>query len=329
MLTAWVIPVVVNKTTEIYFDWIKPYLRECWTAIFIVLSALYLFYPDVREVAVKSHKVVPEWLGYVICVVLGSAIFSTFWWFTGKALAPKASAPEPPPSAAAVGATQIPPASPSPQKTNRHQADQHQNATGGHNVQQQQQNSGGTNYQQTTTGANSPILNNPIIGGSGLTSVTTINSLSVELRVTCDLKEGAQIPPQEVDWLPIGGGTAELTGNAATVPLPFVSPVVFKRQANNEIVVINRFGLTPASDLHGRPVASLVGYKEVVMPLQTVVYAKNFERFRLIEASMTVNGKDVWYCQYKVNDRFAEEKGLVVRLPLDSLAEKVTQGMQP
>ena len=58
---------------------------------------------------------------------------------------------------------QSPPTSVPRETHRRPQASQDQTATGSGNVQQQQRNTGGTNYQQNTSGAYSPILNNPVI----------------------------------------------------------------------------------------------------------------------------------------------------------------------
>jgi hypothetical protein len=157
-----------------------------------------------------------------------------------------------------------------------------------------------------------------------LAMVDKINSLSLELRVTCDLKEGAPLPPQEVSWMPLEGATAELRGNAATVPLQFNSPVIFRRQVTNEIVVINRFSLTADSDINGRPVSSLAGYTQVVVPIQTIVYGKSFIRARLAEASITINGRDMWYYQYKIDTPLSiDGKGLVISFPLSALVERL------
>jgi hypothetical protein len=149
--------------------------------------------------------------------------------------------------------------------------------------------------------------------------------LSVEVRLTCDLKEGEHIPENEVPWFPIDGATAELRGNAATAPLQFISPVIFRRQAKNEIVVINRFAIAGDSDIHGHPVSSLSTYEQLIVPVQTIVYARSFSRFRLAEASLTVNGKDVWYYPWKTEGEFQEGKGLILRFPLAALADKLRQ----
>jgi len=154
-------------------------------------------------------------------------------------------------------------------------------------------------------------------------AVDAINSLSVELRVTCDLKDGEEIPPQEVPWMPMDGATAELQGNAATVQLQFNSPVIFRRQAKNEIVIINRFAIAGDSDIHGHPIAFLSAYAQLVVPVQTIVYSKSFSRIRLAEASMTINGRDVWYYPYKMDAQFVERKGLTITFPLAALAKKL------
>lgn len=77
-----------------------------------------------------------------------------------------------------------------------------------------------------------------------------------------------------------------------------------------------RFAIAGDSDILGRPVSSLAGYTQLIVPVHTIVYAKSFSRFHLAEAAMTINGKDVWYYPYKVDGQFQEGKGLVIRFPL-------------
>lgn len=153
--------------------------------------------------------------------------------------------------------------------------------------------------------------------------VDRVNSLSLELRVTCDLKEAAPLPPQEAMWMPMAGATAEMRGSGTMVPLQFISPVIFRRQTNNEIVVINRFALTADSDIAGRPISSLAAYEQLFVPIQTIVYGKSFSRVRLAEASITINGRDVWYYQYKIDTDWPEGRGMTVSFPLKTLLDKL------
>ncbi len=84
-VTAGVVPIIVNKSTEGEgFDWIKPHLREIWTALFI----LYVLYghsrPSAQGIAMTLHQSsIKPWIGYAVMGALGCGVFSGYWWFTG------------------------------------------------------------------------------------------------------------------------------------------------------------------------------------------------------------------------------------------------------
>jgi len=87
VLVTGVVPVVINKSTEeARFDWIKPYLREIWTAIFVFFVIYFLLKPEAMEVAMKLHNRVPSFWGYLLVALAGGLLLCAYWWFTGKAL---------------------------------------------------------------------------------------------------------------------------------------------------------------------------------------------------------------------------------------------------
>jgi hypothetical protein len=143
-----------------------------------------------------------------------------------------------------------------------------------------------------------------------------IRSVMVEGRLTCDLKDGAEIPPSEVQFIPVGNANSYLEGTHSKSRLDFVSPVRFRRQDDNHIVVINRFSLPPGSDLDGRPIDSLKNFDILTIPVITVVYGDSFKRMKLFEVSMSVNGKDVWYYRYEINQPF--QAGPSFKIPFES-----------
>jgi hypothetical protein len=84
VLVTLVLPVVIERTTEGRFKWIKVYERQIWTAIFAFLSLYLLNRPEAVEVAVKLHNYIARpWLGYVLAGVLGGLLLCCYWWFTG------------------------------------------------------------------------------------------------------------------------------------------------------------------------------------------------------------------------------------------------------
>jgi hypothetical protein len=87
ILAAVILPVLINKTTEIHFDWLKPYLRQVWTGIFFFFSFYFLIGNQIAlEVAVKLHKQWQgvSWFGYIVSGFCGAALLCGYWWFTGK-----------------------------------------------------------------------------------------------------------------------------------------------------------------------------------------------------------------------------------------------------
>lgn len=93
IVLSLLIPVLVNKSTEDRgMDWIKPYLRHLWTAVFILLSYYYILRkPIVEEMAMRLHQQLDKsssvW-GYVICAVCGAMLLCAYWWFAGKVFTP-------------------------------------------------------------------------------------------------------------------------------------------------------------------------------------------------------------------------------------------------
>lgn len=141
--------------------------------------------------------------------------------------------------------------------------------------------------------------------------------LLVESRLTCVLNSAVELPPGEVNFMPIGGGSdARLRGSAGEQVLRFVSPVRF-REHSGSITVINRFALASGSELIGRPIAAVRGFAELRLPIVTVVYASACTRMRLLEVSLRLNGQDVWYAQWQYDVAF--EKGPVFTVPLAGL----------
>jgi len=94
-------------------------------------------------------------------------------------------------------------------------------------------------------------------------AIKNIQSLSIEARLTCTLKDGAQIPPAELPIIRIGGVDASFSGPSGNVMLKFESPLRFRRQDNNEIVVISHFSLPADSDLQSRLIESLKNYDKI------------------------------------------------------------------
>jgi hypothetical protein len=152
-------------------------------------------------------------------------------------------------------------------------------------------------------------------------AIDSIQSISIEVRLTCDLKEGAEIPPAEVRFMPIGDSDSYFKGPPGARRLEFKSPVRFRRQDPNKIMVINRFSLDSGSELLHNPLAVLKNYEILSVPVITVVYGKSLQKFTLLEVVLTVNGEDIWYGSYKYDVPF--QVGPRFEVPLVELHKKL------
>lgn len=144
--------------------------------------------------------------------------------------------------------------------------------------------------------------------------VAQLRSIVLESRLTCVPVEGEELPPDAVPFWPVGDANAYLSGSAGRQRLLFSSPVKFRKLANGRVVIINRFSLDPASDLVGRPLSEVAAYRELVIPVITVVYAKAFSKFTLFEVSVSVNGEDPSFARWEYDDPFRQ--GMVLTVPL-------------
>src|ERR1051326_8829731 len=85
LLCTLVLPVLINKSTEgEQFAWVKPWLRELWTLVFVFFSVYFLSEPQGRSIFMKAHSSLHGVWGYLICAILGAAALCLYWWFTGK-----------------------------------------------------------------------------------------------------------------------------------------------------------------------------------------------------------------------------------------------------
>jgi hypothetical protein len=160
----------------------------------------------------------------------------------------------------------------------------------------------------------------PSVPTNDSTVLPVIQSISIEARLTCTLKDGEELPPSEVPFLPVSDANAYFQGPAGDIPIAFVSPVRFRRQGTNEIVIINEFAsVSPA--LMQRPVKSLATFQNLKVPTITIVWGKSMDKMRLFEVSLRVNGNDIWYYPYTLDAPFQD--GPVFTIPLAGLQAKL------
>ncbi len=148
-----------------------------------------------------------------------------------------------------------------------------------------------------------------------------LQSLTIEARLTCSLKENAEIPPTEVDFDPVGGGYAFFQNNAEKHPLKFNSPVLFRLINGNRITIINKYSLDKDSDLLLSPINRLSKFNFIKVPIITVVYGVNFEKMLQLELNVKINGKEVWYETWAYDAKF--ETGPTFDIPLTKLINQI------
>lgn len=149
-----------------------------------------------------------------------------------------------------------------------------------------------------------------------------IRTITVEGRLTCDLKDGAELPPSSVDFVPIGDAAAHLIGSSGNFSLAFVSPVVFRRQQDGKMIVINTFAASPASDLMNKPFQALAALDTLQVPSVTVAWGHSIKSMSLFEVTVTINGSIVWYYPYRLGE-ISFQEGPAFKIPIDGLRKQL------
>lgn len=149
-----------------------------------------------------------------------------------------------------------------------------------------------------------------------------IGQIVVEVRMTATIKPGAELPPAEVDFWPVGDAHAYLERPPERTRLAFQSPVRFHAQGGS-VVTINRFALPEASELRGRPLHAIGNFDTLRVPVVTVVYGQAFERITVLEVSMSVNGEPLWYGTWRYDVAF--QVGPVFTIPLGELRQRLAR----
>jgi hypothetical protein len=152
-------------------------------------------------------------------------------------------------------------------------------------------------------------LQNPQPVTPGTPVQESIQTITLEARLTCTLKEGAELPPSTVD-IYSGFGKASLEGPAGLVEFAHQSPVEFRHESG-QIVVINHFYINSGEALIGQPIFRLANYDKLTVPNTTITYADSLDEMRLAEVTMIVNGTKTWYRSFRLNGKFDPNKSTI------------------
>lgn len=175
---------------------------------------------------------------------------------------------------------------------------------------------------QKSTGDNSPNIrgshNTVTYNQAQIAPEDRIRTIKIEFRLTMTIRDGVELPPSSVDFMPIGSGSdAQFIGPSGPFTLSYVSPTVFRRLESNRIVVINIFTLGSASELMGRPIASLGSLEQLHAPGVTIgANHALFDTMTLAEASVSVNGRSPWYYAWKLPQGAKFQPGPILKFPL-------------
>src|SRR6266852_3862183 len=84
-----VVPLLINKTTERHFDWVKPYLRQAWCAVALAYVMYFLTTETAKQLLMSwrngfgnAHPV----LAFVVPAIVGAMVAPAYWWLMGKLL---------------------------------------------------------------------------------------------------------------------------------------------------------------------------------------------------------------------------------------------------
>ena len=72
--------------------------------------------------------------------------------------------------------------------------------------------------------------------------------------------------------------------------------------------------MQPGSALQNKQLNYLNNFENLSVPIVTVVYGDSFDKFKLLEITLVVNGKEVWKNKWEYDIKF--EKGPRFSIPL-------------
>jgi hypothetical protein len=256
-----------------------------WKGISEVATRPPLSEPPTVESAPSSVAKVVAWIGFAGVVLAALIGAGALWWTSGE----KSVKNE---SSNIAGSIQ-----------------------GGEGQQQVAQNAPGSTSIQAgrdvvIQSPGPPIIRSPIA------------QMMVEARFTTTPKTGVKLPPPEVPIMGHFGAHAALEGPPGRVRLDLDNLIRYRQQNDGTLVVINRFTLPSASDLHQRPIDSLANYRTLDVSPSTPDFEGGVTAVRLVEVVLTVNGQDVWHSSVSPSVA-AFSKGSRFSIPLDGLAARL------
>ena len=128
-----------------------------------------------------------------------------------------------------------------------------------------------------------------------LSSPPTIQSMLVEVRLTCPPKAGMTIEQGDFDAVIFEKTRTELVGPAGNFALRWLSPFRIRVQDDGRGVLIDRYSLADDSQLIGRPLETLQSFEKLVVQVRVPVQAASLDKPTFAEIEVKVNGDEYWY----------------------------------
>ena len=99
IFTLVVLTVLLTKTTEDRFHWVKPHLREVWWIVGYGYLAFWIWQPESEQYFMTLKRGFGAYYprgSYLLVACAGAVLFMAYWWCLGKLLPVQASMNEPP-----------------------------------------------------------------------------------------------------------------------------------------------------------------------------------------------------------------------------------------
>jgi hypothetical protein len=155
----------------------------------------------------------------------------------------------------------------------------------------------------------------------------TIQSIVLEARSVCDVKQGAQSPaewptPEMAFWL-TGVPDASLRGSDRQIILKAVSPILYSRQSSPRTVVIERFVLPQDSAQIGQPIESVSFVDTVSVQMLGLAFKGWCSAVHGIDVSVAINGRTVWSASGFLEAELPDGAAPVWNTPVKGWVDKI------
>jgi hypothetical protein len=130
---------------------------------------------------------------------------------------------------------------------------------------------------------------------------------------------GTAPPASQIEFMMLRGMDAAIYGPAGEFMLQPVSPILYRHQEGDRVVVINKFAASPTSDLLNKPITVFANLTDFSAPLITTGSGNAIGEITLTTVDISVNGRDPWSSTSKGGGRIDGVGSAAVDLSLKGL----------